>query len=538
VNFPSAEPPGLVFGAASFLLAGTPIFALIVMMLGLKWGGSRAGPIGLFVSMFIAWLQFGADWDVLAGAIVRGVFISLPVLYIIIPALLLYQIADASGGIRNIGWSVWDITQNHILQLMILAFGFTSFLQGVAGFGVPVAVVAPLLIGIGYPPVQAVAASLLGHAWAVGMGDMASSFQALLSVTDLPPQELAVMIASLLGFSGFVTAISIAHLHAGWSAVRRWPLIILFLGGFTGLAQIVLARLGLWIIASFGAGMLCLLIGFAMSRFNRYKTPSRPASYPSKPEADRVVLKRPPDRTRRMSFHLAFAPYYTLIAVVALGTFVPFIHEGLQSWRIEVPFVALRTGLGHITPAKTWRLTPLGHPGAMLLCTAFLGWLIYRMNGRWPGKKAALFRKTLRGAFPTSVGTVSMVVMASVMTVSGMIQVMAEGVAGFSGEAFPFFAPVVGLLGCFVTGSNTNANVLFGKFQVNVGELLGKDPVALAAGNSAGGSLGSMVAPAKVLVGCSTAGLAGKEGEVFRRVGVYCAVQIALVGALTWWFAG
>ncbi len=131
-----------------------------------------------------------------------------------------------------------------------------------------------------------------------------------------------------------------------------------------------------------------------------------------------------------------------------------------------------------------------------------------------------------------------MVAMASVMTVSGMIRVMAEGVAGFSGEAFPFFAPVVGLLGCFVTGSNTNANVLFGKFQVNVGELLGKDPVALAAGNSAGGSLGSMVAPAKVLVGCSTAGLAGKEGEVFRRVGVYCAVQIVLAGALTWWLAG
>ncbi len=538
MNFASAPPLGPELGALTLLLAFGPILVLIVLMIGLKWGGSTAGPIGLFSAMLIAWLQFGADWNVLANAIIRGVLISLPVLYIIIPALLLYQVADAAGGIRNIGWSVWDITQNHILQLMILAFGFTSFLQGVAGFGVPVAVVAPLLIGIGYPPVQAVAASLLGHAWAVSMGDMASSFQALLSVTDLPPRRLAVVIASMLGFSGIVTAISIAHLHAGWSAVRRWPLIILFLGGVTSLAQILLAWAGLWIIASFGAGMLCLLIGFVMSRFNRYKTPSRPVSYPPKPEEDRVILKRPPDRARRMSFNLAFAPYYMLIVVVALATFVPFIHEGLQSWRIEVPLNALRTGLGHITPAKVWRLAPLGHPGAMLLCTAFLGGLIYRANGRWPGREAALFRKTFRDAFPTSVGTVSMVAMASVMTVSGMIRIMAEGVAGFSGEAFPLFAPVVGLLGCFVTGSNTNANILFGKFQVNVADLLGKDPVALAAGNSAGGSLGSMVAPAKVLVGCSTAGLGGREGEVFRRVAVYCVVQIVLVGGLTWWIAG
>lgn len=531
----STQPSGLEFGYISLALAFTPILALIFLMLWLRWGGSKAGPAGLAVAMLVAWVRFGADGEVLLGAIIRGIFTSLPVLYIIIPALLLYQIAEAAGGIRNIGWSVWEVTQNHVLQLMILAFGFTSFLQGVAGFGVPVAVVAPLLIGIGYPPIQAVAASLVGHAWSVSMGDMASSFQALLSVTDLPPQELAVVIASLLGFSGFITAISIAHLHAGWSAVRRWPLIILILGGVTSLAQIFLAWIGLWIIASFGAGMLCLLIGFIMSRFPRYQTPSRPSSMPPKPEDDRVILKEPPDRTRRMNFHLAFAPYYSLIIVVAVATFIPSIHDGLHHWKIEVPLVALETQLGFATAEKTWRLAPLGHPGALLLCTSFLGWLIYRMNGRWPGRSAAVFRKTFREGWPTSVGTVAMVVMASVMTASGMIQVLAQGVAGISGEAFPFFAPLVGLLGCFVTGSNTNANILFGKFQVSVGELLGKNSMVLAAGNSAGGSLGSMVAPAKVLVGCATAGLGGREGEVVRRVIGYCAVQVALIGVLTWW---
>ncbi|MDP6367379.1 MAG: L-lactate permease [Nitrospinota bacterium] len=109
--------------------------------------------------------------------------------------------------------------------------------------------------------------------------------------------------------------------------------------------------------------------------------------------------------------------------------------------------------------------------------------------------------------------------------------------ADFSGVLYPALAPLVGLIGCFVTGSNTNANILFGKFQVSVGELLGKNPSVLAAGNSAGGSLGSMIAPAKVLVGCSTAGLSGREEEVFRRVALYCLVQVALVGLLTLWLA-
>jgi lactate permease len=159
------------------------------------------------------------------------------------------------------------------------------------------------------------------------------------------------------------------------------------------------------------------------------------------------------------------------------------------------------------------------------------------MNGRWPGRQAALFRRTFQEAYPTSVGIISMVALASVMTASGMIGILADGAASVTGRIFPIVSPLVGLLGCFVTGSNTNSNILFGGFQVEVGELIGVRPVILAAAQSAGGSIGSMVAPAKVLVGCATAGLGGREGEVFRRVAGYCAVQILLVGGLAWWLA-
>ncbi|MEK6711719.1 MAG: L-lactate permease [Nitrospinota bacterium] len=522
----------------TWLLAFLPILALTLLMLALRWGGQRAGPAGLAVALAVAWGWFGAEADVLANALLRGVLLSVPVLYIIIPALVLYHVADAAGGVRNIGWSVSAMTKNHILQLMILAFGFTTFLQGVAGFGVPVAVVAPLLVGIGYPPVEAVAAALIGHAWSVSMGDMASSFQALLSVTHLPPHDLGVKVALLLGAAGLAAAVSIAHLHAGWSAVARWPAVVIVLAAAATAAQLLLAWLDLWVVASFGAGMLCLLVGFGMARLPRYQGPSRPPTLPPKPEERRVRPVLPPEGGRRMSFHLAFAPYYSLIGVVSLATFVPAIHDALHAWRLEVALEATVTRLGVSVPRQVWRLAPLGHPGALLLYTAFLGWLLYRLNGRWPGKQAALLRRTFREAGPASVGVVSLVALASVMTASGMIGVLADGAAAQTGRVFPLVSPLVGLLGCFITGSNTASNILFGAFQAEVGGRIGVGPVLLAAAQSAGGALGSMVAPAKVLVGCSTAGLGGREGEVFKRVAPYCAVQVLLVGALAWWLAG
>ncbi|MBI3129463.1 MAG: L-lactate permease [Candidatus Tectomicrobia bacterium] len=527
----------LKFSGLNWLLAFLPILALMLAMLVLRWGGKKAGPFGLAVGLLAAWARFGAGPDVLAVALLRGFLLSIPVLYIIIPALILYHVADAAGGIRNIGWSVSDMTKNHILQLMILAFGFTTFLQGVAGFGVPVAVVAPLLVGIGYPPVEAVAAALIGHAWSVSMGDMASSFQALLSVTRLPPHELGVHIALLLASAGLAAAVSIAHQHAGWSAVRRWPAVVTALAAVATGAQVLLAWLDLWIIASFGAGMLCLLVGFGMARLPRYQGPSRPPSMVPKPEARRVRSVLPPEGARRMSFHLAFAPYYSLIAVVSLVTFVPAFHDALHAWKFRVPIDETITDLGVVTARQMWSIAPFGHPGALLLYTSFLGWAFYRMNGRWPGRQAALFRRTFKDAYPTAVGIVSMVALASVMTASGMVVVLADGAAEATGRLFPLVSPLVGLLGCFVTGSNTNSNILFGAFQVEVGELTGVQPVILAAAQSAGGSLGSMIAPAKVLVGCATAGLSGREAEVFKRVAGYCAVQVLIVGALAWWLA-
>jgi lactate permease len=135
---------------------------------------------------------------------------------------------------------------------------------------------------------------------------------------------------------------------------------------------------------------------------------------------------------------------------------------------------------------------------------------------------------------PTSIGILFMVVMAMVMTYAGMTFLLARGIIGVAGGIYPLLSPLVGLLGCFMTGSNTNSNVLFGALQRDIGLLLEKNPAIIAALQTTGGALGSMIAPAKVLVACATAGLQGKEGEVMRLVMRYCLPMTVIIGLLGW----
>src|SRR5437667_182170 len=172
-------------------------------------------------TLVLAATVFAASTSVLSVALWRAAALSLNVLYIVWAALLLYQVTDSTGAIKSIGDAVAHLTEDHILQLLIIGFAFSSFLQGVAGFGVPVAVTAPLLIGLGFDPLEAAAIPLVGHAWAVTMGALASAFQALLAVTGLPAQALATRIAILLGLASVATGFAVAHIHAGLRPFRR-----------------------------------------------------------------------------------------------------------------------------------------------------------------------------------------------------------------------------------------------------------------------------------------------------------------------------
>ncbi|MFQ5883450.1 MAG: L-lactate permease, partial [Candidatus Methylomirabilales bacterium] len=517
--------------------AGSPLARSPILGVGLRGGGARAGPVGAVSAALGAVLFFGADAGVLAVALWKGVILSFHVLYIIWPALLLYHVVEGSGAIRSIGVGVAALTEDHILQLLILGFAFSSFLQGVAGFGVPVAVVAPLLIGLGFPPVQATAVPLVGHAWAVTMGDLASSFQALVAVTGLPARSLGLWTAIFLGIACLLTGFCVAHLHAGFRAIRRCLGAIVILSLSMAGTQLLLAYLESWILASFCAGMVGLALSLLVAKFSRGEYPTWMGLFPRWPPPWR---RRTPHRPisgefkkGEMGFHLAFSAYYALVVIVTAATLIPPLHRALNIFHPIFHFPQAVTSLGWETKASQYGLSLFGHPGAFLVYTAVIAWGIYRATGHWEmGEWRVAFRRTIEEGIPTSIGVFFMVVMAMIMSYSGMTFLLARGTISVAGGAYPLLSPFVGLLGCFMTGSNTNSNVLFGALQRDIALLLQKDAAIMAALQTTGGALGSMIAPAKVLVACATAGLQGKEGEVMWVAIRYCLPLTLLIGIM------
>jgi lactate permease len=168
------------------ILAASPSLAVLYLMIGRHWGGSKAGPAGWLVAVIAAVLFFGAGLQLLLVAWTKAILLALFVLYIIWMALLLYHTVNEAGVIAAIGQEMPGIAHDKPAQALLLAWIFGAFLQGATGFGVPAAVVAPLLLGMGFAAGTAVVIALLGHAWAVTFGSLGSSFISLIATTGVP----------------------------------------------------------------------------------------------------------------------------------------------------------------------------------------------------------------------------------------------------------------------------------------------------------------------------------------------------------------
>jgi lactate permease len=505
-------------------------------MVGFRWGGSKAGPAGWVVAMVVAWLFFGAGPEVLVYSQLRGVLLTLYVLYIIWMALLLYRIVDEAGAITVIGQGIARLTAEPTMQLLLLAWAFSAFLQGVAGFGVPIAVVAPLLIGMGFAPVVSVAAVAIGHSWSVTFGDIASSFQALIAATGIPGYALAPWSAFFLGVACFGCGLAAAWTFGQRRSLRQgWPALLLMGVTMAGV-QAALAVNGLWNLAGFGAGLAGLAVGALVARLPRYQ---QARSTDLQHVAGPVPNPGPDDSSQNLpslSLGLALAPYLLLIVVVSAAELWPWLHDVLNQVNIQIEFPAVQTTYGWTTPAGTGRtISVFGHAGALLAYVSLAFYVVYWLTGHYrPGVGRRIVQHTVRSAIPSSIGIAAMVGFAVAMANSGMIYVLAAGLGRAAGPFYPVVAPFIGLLGAFMTGSNTNSNVVFGSLQKQAAELLEINTLVILGAQTTGGALGSMLAPAKLIVGSSTAGLAGQEGSVLKKTLLPGLLIAGVVGALAW----
>jgi lactate permease len=214
---------------------------------------------------------------------------------------------------------------------------------------------------------------------------------------------------------------------------------------------------------------------------------------------------------------------------------VPPVKQFLNQVVLQVKFPEVSTSLGFVTPAGVGRkISIFGHTGIVLLYSSILAFFVYWKAGLY---QAGAVRKILSGTFwrvlSSSVSILSMVTMAVIMENAGMTDALARGLAESLGGIYPFIAPWIGALGAFMTGSNTNSNVVFGGLQLQTAVLLGYPVIIILAAQTAGASLASVIAPTKVAVGASTAGMAGREGDVMRKLILYTVTLVLLVGLLT-----
>jgi lactate permease len=504
-------------------LASLPLVVLLVALLRLGWSGARSGLVALAVALVLAVTVFATPAAAVGVALGRGLAVSVDVLYIIWAALLLDRLADGAGAIESIGAAVGRLTTDRLWQLLIIGFAFSSFLQGVAGFGVPVAVTAPLLVGLGFGPLEAAAVPLLGHAWAVSMGTMGSSFQAIRSVTGLPRPGLGAWISILLGMAAVVTGFAVAHLHGGWAAVRRSFWGVLVLGSAMAATQLAFSLTRQWTIAAFAAGMVGMGVSMLLARHAQAHADRRNGS-------SAVGL---PAR-EAMPARLAFLPYAILIVLVAAATLVGPLREALGRIQVTLQFPGVPTGRGWNAGASSYALPLPGHPGSLLLYTTALTALLYGRRGvALPAWRAVWTGARAQGV-PTTVTIVLLVWVAMVMTYSGMTFLLARGLAAVFGVFFPFVSPFIGLIGTVITGSNTTSNLLFGALQRDGALLLALSPTLIAALQSAGGALGSMLTPAKVVLATATTGSVGQEGRVMRVTLRYALMMTAGMGLVGW----
>ncbi len=506
----------------NFLLALAPIALILFLMVGLRWGAARAGGAGYLSALLIAAAFFGAGPQLLAYAHTKALLLTVDVLLIIWAAFLLFRVADEAGAIQTIGRSLPHLTPDRGMQALIIGWVFASFLQGVGGFGVPVAVIAPILVGLGFTPLAAVIIPSLGHGWAVTFGSLGSSFQALLAATGLPESLLAGPAALFLGISGLLVGWMVAHAAGGWRAVRRLFLPVVLLGIVMGVVLYVTAISGPWNIASFIAGLAGLLVAFPLAR--RYRQPDGDAANTTAPE-----------QFDGRALGIALSGYVLLILITLVVQLSAPVKQFLGQVVIQVQFPETRTALGYVIPAGPGRSIPLfRHAGAVLLYASIAAYLIYRAAGLYrPGAVGRIVSGTVQRVMSSSLSIASMVAMAVIMEHAGMTDTLAHGLAQSIRWAFPGLAPWIGALGAFMTGSNTNSNVVFGLLQMRTAQLLGFSVAVILAGQTAGAALASVMAPTKVVVGASTAGMAGREGEVMRTMLVYTALLVLLISLLT-----
>ena len=521
--------------ALSALVAVIPLATLFVLRGVFRVKAWLASVTGLVLSILLATLVWRMPVAQVASGTLEGALYGVvPILWILVNALWIYRLTVVTGWFEVLGDRIRSITDDQRILAIIIAFCFGALLESLAGFGAPVAISIAMLVAAGMKPLKAAVVSLLANTAPVAFGAMAAPIITLSGVTKIDVHLLAQMAGRQTPFLAAFVPLLLVFIVDGWRGVRQtWPIAVI--SGLTfAVAQFVTANYFAVeitdVVAAVATAIVVLLV-------LRVWTPSHTVAFEAagttadEGDADaaapgghtsRAGIADPDmarvDRSTRSAGNLtwmAVLPYVVIIAVFSV-TQIPAVKTFLaEHATISFAWPGLDVANAAGDPiSTTFRLGWVSTGGTLLFISGIIVALAYGVS---VGRALRAYGATVHQLRYTILTVVSVLALAYVMNLSGQTQSLGAALAA-TGGFFALLSPAIGWLGVAITGSDTSSNALFGLLQATTAEKAGLDPILMAATNSSAGVVGKMLSPQNLAVAAAAAGMAGKEGDLFRRL--------------------
>jgi len=506
----------------SFLVAILPIATVLVLLGVLRRPAWQAALAGLVVGMIIAIAVWGLPTQIAFAAASNGaVFALWPVMWIVINALFVYNIAVSSGRFDAFrAWIIKHLPNDRRVVLIVIAFCFGALLEGVAGFGTPVAITSSLLIMCGFPALDAIVFVLIFNTTPVAFGALGAPVTVLGAVTGLPAPALAAMIGRQLPIMAAFLPFYVMALYGGMRSIRAlWPLLAVA-GLSFGISQFVASNYLDYTLTDVFAALSSLAVTLLFLQV------WSPKPDPEFAVAAGTTANAAPATGKEVPAWQGWMPWLILTATVIVWTIFKVSSKGqhLIPWPNLDKAVSI-TLYNNKPYGAVWTFQPWG-TGTAILVSAFITALIVRIS---LSELVQCAIRTVKMIWQAVVTVMFIVALAYVMNYSGLAYTLGLAVSS-TGHAFVLFSPFLGWIAVFLSGSDTSGNALFGNLQVVAARQLNLNPLLFAATNSSGGVLGKMISPQNIATGVSVTNLKGQEGSVLARTFIHSIIlTLALV---------
>ncbi|MFJ6741668.1 L-lactate permease [Streptomyces sp. NPDC091279] len=503
---PVADSLGL-----SALVATLPLVIVLVLLGGLRVKAHLAGLSGLLAAVLVAWLAYRMPLDQTLSSAAQGAAFGLfPILWIVVNALWVYRMTVRTRHFDILRRSFGRLSDDPRIQALVVAFCFGALLEALAGFGAPVAICSVMLVALGFDPVRAAVVALVANTAPVAFGAMGTPVVTLAQVTGVPLDTVASVVGRQTPLLAVLVPLVLVGLVDGRRGLRETWMPALVCGLAFGAAQFAASNHLSVQLADIVASLAGAAALVAVAHARVPAAEAVRASVLTGARSEELDAADPRPEVLR-----AYAPYALIVVIFSIAQ-IPALKEWLAraTRTVDWPFLDVAGPDGRPVGGNVFSWPIVSTGGTLVLIAGVGTALVLRVHARVAVTEWLATVRELRFAILT---VTSVLALAYVMNLSGQAATIGSFVAA-AGAGLAFLSPVLGWFGVAVTGSDTSANALFGALQVTAARESGLSPALLAAANSSGGVLGKMISPQNLTIACAAVGLAGREGDVLRKV--------------------